>query len=83
MRSGSWATWLVPPAGVRVSLGLLLLRLVAGYAMTLHGAPKLHAPFHWLDTSPQHRYLPGMPSVLQGVVAYNESFGGFLLMAGC
>ncbi len=66
-------SWLVPPVVEgRGAVGLLLLRLVAGAAMLLHGWPKIQAPFSWM---PAEAPVPG---ILQALAAVSEFFGGGL-----
>jgi len=66
-------SWLVPPVVEgRGAVGLLLLRLVAGAAMLLHGWPKIQAPFSWM---PAEAPVPG---ILQALAAVAEFFGGGL-----
>lgn len=57
---------------VAVSTGLLVLRLVVGAALAIHGWPKIHDPLGWMG--------PGMPAVLQALAAISE-FGGGLACA--
>lgn len=73
-----------PETGVRVAIALLVLRLVAGWALHLHGMEKLQeSPFHWLDRSPAlSAAVPGVPPWLQGVVTGVESIGSLLLILG-
>jgi len=68
---------LIPVHGARSSLGLLLLRLVAGLAFIFHGRTKMVDPTHWAT-----HMLPGTPGWLQGLVAIAEFGGGFLLILG-
>ncbi len=74
---------LVPPTSVSTGIALLILRVVAGYALHLHGAPKMHDPMHWLDNSPGlHAAVPNAPSFLEPIVAFAEGIGGFLILFG-
>jgi putative oxidoreductase len=60
------------------SWALLLLRLVMGAAFVLHGWPKVHHPFSWMNmtgSSPA-------PGFLQATAAFVELIGGFLLILG-
>lgn len=74
---------LVPPTTLQTGIALLILRVVAGYVLHLHGAPKLHDPFHWLDDSPAlHMAVPGAPAFLEPIVAFAEGIGGYLIIVG-
>lgn len=65
-----------PVAGGRVGLGLLLVRLVAGPAMMLHGWPKMQNPFGWMGPEAP------VPGVLQALAAVSEFGGGLAWLAG-
>ncbi len=83
MTPSSFVRALVPPTSVSTAIALLILRLVAGYALHLHGAPKMHDPMHWLDNSPGlHAAVPNAPSFLEPIVAFAEGIGGFLILFG-
>lgn len=73
-----------PETSVRVAVALLILRLIAGWALHIHGMEKLHeAPFHWLDRSPVlSAAVPGVPPWLQGVVTGVEAIGSLFLVVG-
>jgi putative oxidoreductase len=74
---------LVPDTSMTIGIALLVLRVVAGYSLHLHGAPKMHDAMHWLDNSPGlHAAVPNAPSFLEPIVAYAEGIGGFLIMFG-
>jgi putative oxidoreductase len=74
---------LAPPTTISAAIAFLVLRLAAGWALHLHGAPKMHDPLHWLDDSPAlHAAIPGAPQFLEPVVAYAEGIGGLLIVAG-
>jgi putative oxidoreductase len=74
---------LVPATTIPTGIALLILRVVAGFALHLHGAPKMHDPMHWLDNSPAlHAAVPGAPSFLEPIVAFAEGIGGFLIVFG-
>jgi putative oxidoreductase len=74
---------LAPPATVPSAVAFLILRVVVGWSLHLHGAPKLHDPLHWLDDSPAlHAALPGTPAFLEPVVAFAEGIGGLLIIVG-
>jgi putative oxidoreductase len=56
------------------SLGLLVLRLVAGTAFILHGWPKIQQPTSWMGD--------GAPAILQLAAALAEFGGGIALILG-
>jgi putative oxidoreductase len=58
------------------SLGLLILRVVAGAAFVAHGWPKIRDPFAWMG--PDAR----MPALLQALAAVSELGGGILWILG-
>src|SRR5687768_6168446 len=58
----------------RAALGLLLLRVVAGAGMMVHGWPKAQKPFGWMGD--------GAPAVLQALAALAEFGGGLALILG-
>ena len=70
---------LIPPASARVSIALLLLRIVVGASFIFHGAPKLAHPMSW-DTG--HGPLPGVPAWLQLIIVIAEVIGGWCLIFG-
>jgi putative oxidoreductase len=61
----------------RASLGLLVLRLVAGGAMMSHGWGKIQNPFHWMDKA-----ASPAPAVFQLLAAIAEFFGGLGIIVG-
>lgn len=65
--------------GGRAALGLLLLRVVVGAAMVIHGWSKIQNPFGWMDK-------PGapspMPDIVQALAALGEFGGGLGLLLG-
>jgi putative oxidoreductase len=67
-----------PFVGGRGALGLLVLRVVAGAALMLHGWEKIQDPFGWADN------IPGFKPAgfLQALAALAEFGGGIALMAG-
>jgi putative oxidoreductase len=78
-----WLSALAPTTTIRTGIALLLLRVVAGWALHFHGAPKLGDPMHWLDDSPGlHAALPNAPQFLEPVVAIAEGIGSYLLIVG-
>jgi uncharacterized membrane protein YphA (DoxX/SURF4 family) len=69
---------LIPVTGIRVSVGLLLLRLAVGASFLIHGAPKLAHPTSWGDTGP----LPALPTWLQLIICLAENLGGLAIVLG-
>ncbi|SEU41813.1 putative oxidoreductase [Myxococcus fulvus] len=61
-----------------LSTGLLVLRVLSGGLMALHGAGKMVRPFTWMGDNPP---LP-VPGVLQFLSASAEFFGGLAWMLG-
>jgi putative oxidoreductase len=59
------------------SLGLLLLRLVAGAAFVLHGWPKIQHPTSWMNAMGG-----GTSPILQAAAAIAEFGGGIALILG-
>jgi putative oxidoreductase len=60
----------------RVSLGLLILRVVAGLAFIFHGYGKISKPFTWMPPE------SGVPPILQGLAALSEFGGGLAWILG-
>ena len=62
--------------GGRGAVGLLILRLVAGSALMLHGWPKNQHAMSWMG--------PGapVPGFLQFLAAFSEIFGGLAFLTG-
>ena len=61
----------------RPAFGLLLVRIVFGAALMLHGLDKIQNPFHWMDR------MPGpAPGIFQGLAALSEFGGGLALILG-
>ena len=60
----------------RGAIGLLLLRLVFGLALMLHGFPKIQHATSWMG--------PGapVPGFLQFLAAFSEFFGGLAFITG-
>ncbi len=58
------------------SIGLLLLRLVAGSAMIVHGYSKIQEPFSWMGAD------SGIPSIFQALAAISEFGGGIAWVLG-
>src|SRR5687768_15378789 len=61
----------------RVSLGLLLLRVVVGAAFMFHGLPKIKNPTDWMD-----RETTTVHGSLQAAAAVSEFAGGAMLILG-
>ena len=61
---------------LRVSIGLLILRLVAGMAFIFHGYGKITKPFGWMPAD------AGVPGILQALAALSEFGGGLAWMLG-
>lgn len=60
----------------RGAVGLLILRLVAGSALMLHGWPKIQHATSWMGpTAP-------VPGFLQFLAAFSEFFGGLAFLTG-
>lgn len=66
----------VPPVSDRISLGLLLIRLVGGLAFILHGWPKIQTPFTWMGPDAP------VPGFLQLLAAVSEVGGGICWILG-
>lgn len=60
----------------KVSIGLLLIRLVMGLAFILHGWPKMQSPFGWMGPDSP------IPGVFQLLAAFSEFGGGIALILG-
>jgi putative oxidoreductase len=65
-----------PRLPIRVSVGLLILRLVAGLAFVFHGSGKITNPFGWMPPE------SGVPSILQALAASSEFGGGLAWILG-
>ena len=59
-----------------VSVALLLVRLVMGVAMILHGWGKIQSPFSWMGPDAP------VPGILQFLAALSEFGGGIALILG-
>ena len=59
-----------------VNFTLLLLRVVFGLAMMLHGWGKIQAPMNWMGPDSP------VPGFLQFLAAFSEFGGGFAIMIG-
>ncbi len=62
---------------LRISSGLLVLRVVAGLAMMFHGYGKIQNPMEWMGTGAD---LP--PGYLQALAAISEFGGGLAWILG-
>jgi putative oxidoreductase len=70
---------LIPSLGPRVSIAMLILRIVVGASFIIHGAPKMAHPMSWDGpTGP----LPGVPGILQLIICFAENIGGWCLILG-
>ena len=58
------------------AVGLLLLRLVAGLGLMLHGWPKIQHAFNWMGPNAP------VPGLFQFLSAFSEFFGGLALILG-
>jgi putative oxidoreductase len=58
------------------ALGLLILRVVFGAGLMLHGWPKIQAPFAWMGAH------GSVPSYLQALSSVAEFLGGLALILG-
>lgn len=72
MRRLYYSPFFGPPA----SVGLLVLRVVAGLALMLHGWPKIQKAFSWMGPD---SWAPGF---LQALAAFAEFGGGLALILG-
>ena len=69
--------WIFPPfVGGRGAVGLLVLRLVAGAAMMLHGWPKIQHATSWMGPDAP------VPGALQAMAAVAEFGGGLCWILG-
>ena len=60
----------------RGAVGLLLLRLVFGAALVLHGLPKIQHPTSWMGAGAP------VPDLFQFLAAFSEFFGGLAMITG-
>lgn len=63
-------------ASLRVSLGLLALRLLIGVAFIMHGTGKITNPMAWMGPESP------VPGIFQAFAALAEFAGGFALILG-
>jgi putative oxidoreductase len=64
------------PLSSRVSVGLLLLRLIVGLAFMHHGYGKIQKPFGWMGPD------AAIPGAFQALAAVSEFVGGLAWMLG-
>lgn len=70
-------TRMFPPiVGGPAALGLLVLRIVVGWAFMLHGWGKIQQPFGWMGPD------SSMPALLQALAALSEFGGGLAWILG-
>ena len=62
--------------GTPTSVGFLMLRLIAGTGMSLHGWGKMQAPFGWMGPEAP------VPGILQFLAAFSEFGGGIAWVLG-
>lgn len=62
--------------GGRAAIGLLILRVVFGLGIMLHGSHKILHPFNWMGENAP------VPGVLQALAAVSEFGGGLALILG-
>ena len=65
-----------PRMSSRASLGLLILRFVAGLAFVHHGFGKIQHPFSWMGAE------SGTPGIMQALAAVSEFCGGLAWILG-
>lgn len=63
-------------AGGRTAIGLLVIRLVFGLGIALHGWGKIQNPFSWMGPDAP------VPGILQALAALSEFGGGIALILG-
>lgn len=62
--------------GGRAALGLLIVRIIFGIGLMLHGLPKIQNPFGWMGPNAP------VPGFLQALAALSEFGGGIALALG-
>ena len=70
---------LILALGPRVSLAMVILRIVVGASFILHGAPKMAHPMSWDGPNGP---LPGVPGILQLIICFAENIGGWCIVVG-
>jgi putative oxidoreductase len=63
----------------RVAIGLLLIRLIFGAGLMMHGLSKISKPFNWMDKPGKISDIPGW---MQAIAAVSEFGGGAALLVG-
>lgn len=58
------------------SIGILIVRIVAGIAMMLHGQKKIADPLGWMGAEST------VPAIFQAMAAVSEFIGGFCIIIG-
>lgn len=69
-----------PMLGGGAAVGLLILRVIVGFAFVQHGYPKIQHPASWMTLAMGPRAFA--PAWLQAIVAAVEFGGGIALMLG-
>ncbi|KAF0249939.1 MAG: hypothetical protein FD167_649 [bacterium] len=62
--------------GGRAAIGLLIVRLVFGLGIMMHGGHKIVHPFNWMGENAP------VPAILQALAALSEFGGGLALILG-
>lgn len=62
--------------GGRAAIGLLIVRIIFGVGIALHGWGKIQQPFSWMGPD------AGVPGILQFLAALSEFGGGIALVLG-
>jgi putative oxidoreductase len=71
------ALFSVPETATRTAAALLVVRVVFGATLAIHGFGKIKNPLHWMDKAANPP-----PAVLQLLAAVSEFVGGLALAAG-
>ena len=59
-----------------ISAALLVIRVIMGLAMVLHGSGKIQHPFSWMPVE------AGIPAIFQFLAAISEFVGGLFIIVG-
>lgn len=59
-----------------ISASLLVIRIIMGLAMVLHGTGKIQQPFSWMPPE------AGIPGIFQFLAAFSEFVGGLFIIVG-